>query len=100
VDRKELKKIRKLHRLTQTKFAEKIGVSRGIVAHWEIGKTPIPELVEEKIRQEFPVGESRTAREIPVVGYVSAAHASRSNTSLINDASRFCHCIFFGSSFP
>ena len=51
-----LKTIRKTMKLTQQQFARKIGVSRDIVASWEIGRVQPSEAMLRLISRECAVG--------------------------------------------
>ncbi len=55
---RELKAVRKSHKLTQTEFAEKIGVSLTSVSNYECGKAiPSPKTIN-RIYQEFNLDDT------------------------------------------
>jgi len=50
VNASDLKQARQSLGLTQLRLAEALGVRRQTVANWEMGRTPVPALVELAIR--------------------------------------------------
>lgn len=52
-----LKKLRKTLDLTQQEFADRIGIARGNIASYEVGKTAISNAVISLICREFNVNE-------------------------------------------
>lgn len=53
--KERIKQVRGLSSLSQTAFAEKLGVTRDIVANWENGRVDVPEVVIRSICREFNV---------------------------------------------
>ena len=60
VTARELKRIRVRLRVTQTKLAERLGVTQNTVARWEIGLRGIPEPTARLIRRLM---EEKTLRQ-------------------------------------
>ena len=52
-----LKKLRKSLDLTQQAFADRIGISRGNIAAYEVGKNAISDAVISLICREFDINE-------------------------------------------
>ena len=53
MNRKLFSTIRRLNRLNQYQFAERLGISRGLVAGIEVGNRRIMPRVEKRIYSEF-----------------------------------------------
>lgn len=51
----QLKKLRKATKLSQEKFAERLGMSKDTIYNYEKGKTAIPHDLVKKLCQEFNV---------------------------------------------